>query len=162
KEALKTISPSVVKIETSGGTEVVKAGPRGTLRRGVGPTTGLIVSPDGFVISSAFNFANKPATIRVSVPGLKERKVARVVATDQPRMLTLLKVIDLPAGTKLPVPVAVPKAEIEIGQSALAVGRTFSAETEGLPSVSVGIISALERIWGKAIQTDAKVSPTNY
>src|SRR5262249_24167532 len=30
------------------------------------------------------------------------------------------------------------------------------------PSVSVGIISALNRIWGKALQTDAKVSPTNY
>jgi S1-C subfamily serine protease/pimeloyl-ACP methyl ester carboxylesterase len=28
--------------------------------------------------------------------------------------------------------------------------------------VSVGIISALERIWGKAMQTDAKVSPANY
>ncbi|MCA9023070.1 MAG: PDZ domain-containing protein, partial [Planctomycetaceae bacterium] len=30
------------------------------------------------------------------------------------------------------------------------------------PSISVGIVSALERIWGKAIQTDAKISPVNY
>ena len=30
------------------------------------------------------------------------------------------------------------------------------------PSVSVGIISAVGRIWGKAIQTDAKISPINY
>src|SRR5437763_17064466 len=75
KEAVKKVAPAVVKIETAGGTEVVRgAGPRGMLRRGVGPTTGLIVSPDGYVISSAFNFANKPSTIRVALPGLKERK----------------------------------------------------------------------------------------
>ena len=30
------------------------------------------------------------------------------------------------------------------------------------PQVSVGIISAKNRIWGKAIQTDAKISPSNY
>src|SRR5262249_38856011 len=30
------------------------------------------------------------------------------------------------------------------------------------PAVSVGIISALGRVWGKAIQTDAKISPINY
>ena len=41
-------------------------------------------------------------------------------------------------------------------------GRTLAPEVDGLPSVSVGIISALDRIWGKAVQTDAKVSPTNY
>ena len=53
------------------------------LRRGTGPTTGLIVSADGYIITSAFNFANNPSTIRVSLPGVKERKVARVVATDR-------------------------------------------------------------------------------
>jgi S1-C subfamily serine protease len=164
KDAVKRIAPSVVKIETSGGTEVVGPagrGPRGMIRRGVGPTTGLIVSADGYVISSAFNFANKPSTIRVEFPGMKERKVARVVATDQTRMLTLLKVADLPASTKLPVAVPAPKKEIEIGLTAIAVGRTLT-ETDTTPSVSVGIISAIDRIWGRALQTDAKVSPTNY
>ena len=34
--------------------------------------------------------------------------------------------------------------------------------TAAAVGVSVGIISALNRIWGKALQTDAKVSPTNY
>jgi S1-C subfamily serine protease len=71
-------------------------------------------------------------------------------------------VADLPAGHKLPVPVAAPKAEMEIGQTAVAVGRTLSAEAEDMPSVAVGILSAIDRIWGKAIQTDAKVSPVNY
>src|ERR1700733_9931398 len=65
KDAVRKVAPCVVKIETSGGTEVVRSGPRGTIRRGTGPTTGLIVREDGYIISSAFNFANKPATIRV-------------------------------------------------------------------------------------------------
>ncbi len=162
KAAVNKIAPTVVKIETSGGTEVVKGGARGLIRRGQGPTTGLIVHPDGYVISSAYNFADKPSTIRVAVPGIKERRVARVVGTDQTRMLTLLKLVDLPPGTKLDVPVPAPKSEIQIGLTAIAVGRTLVPEVNGPPNVSVGIISAIDRIWGKAIQTDAKVSPTNY
>jgi S1-C subfamily serine protease len=162
KAAVRRVAPCVVKIETSGGTEVVRPVRGGPIRRGVGPTTGLIVRGDGYVVSSAFNFANKPATIRVAVPGMKERKVARVVATDQTRMLTLLKIVDLPAGTTLPVPAPAPKNDIVIGITSIALGRTLSGEGEGPPSVSVGIVSALNRIWGKVIQTDAKVSPTNY
>src|SRR5262245_591144 len=158
KAAVKVAASAAVKIETSGGVEVVRAG-RAAVRRGIGPTTGVIVSDDGYVISSSFNFANKPATIRVTIPGQKPR-VARVVAHDETRMLTLLKV-NLPQGTKLPVPKPTPKKDMEIGLMAVALGRTLSAE-DGPPSVSVGIISATDRIWGKAVQTDAKISPTNY
>jgi S1-C subfamily serine protease len=161
KESVRLVAPAVVKIETSGGTEVVGGPGRGGLiRRGTGPTSGLVVSEDGLVVSSAFNFANKPSTIRVAFPGQKERRVARVIGTDQTRMITLLKV-ELPPGTKLSVPVAVPKKDIKIGYTTIAVGRTL-AESDQYPSVSVGIVSALDRIWGKAIQTDAKISPTNY
>lgn len=165
KAAVRKIAPCVVQIETQGGTEFVSAGPRRPgappgIRLGTGPTTGLIVHDDGYVISSAFNFANKPQSILVSVPGHKERYVAEIVASDQTRMLTLLKLVGV--NGKLPVPVAAPKSELRIGQTALAVGRTLSAQAEQMPSVSVGILSALNRIWGKAIQTDSKVSPTNY
>src|SRR3954454_4368855 len=78
--AATKVAPSVVQIETSGGTEVVRAGPKGGLiRRGTGPTTGVIVSADGYIISSAFNFANKPTSIIVSVPGKKDKLVAKVI-----------------------------------------------------------------------------------
>jgi serine protease Do len=150
------VAPSVAQIETSGGVDVLGRGPE-RLRKGVGPTTGLVVGSDGYIISSAFNFANKPAAIFVALPGHKDRFVARVVATDQTRMVTLLKI----DASGLPVPAACPKGEIRVGQSAAALGRTWTG-TEGPPSVSVGIVSALGRIWGKAIQTDAKVSPVNY
>src|SRR6516162_1209542 len=80
KDAVRKIAPSVVQIETSGGTELVQGGgPRG-IRTGSGPTSGLIVHADGYVISSAFNFASKPAAIHVSVPGHQERYVAEIVA----------------------------------------------------------------------------------
>lgn len=154
KAALEKISPVVVQIRTIGGLEIVGS----NVRKGLGPTTGVIVDPDGYIISSSFNFASKPAAVTVSVPGYAEPLNARVVAQDQTRMLTLLKV----EARNLPTPTFVPKSEIRLGQWALAVGRTWSEGVSGPPSVSVGIISAKDRVWGKAIQTDAKVSPVNY
>ena len=154
--AVSRVAASVVQIETSGGADVLGSGAE-RLRKGMGPTTGLIVAPDGYIISSAFNFANKPAAIFVTLPGQKDRYVARVVATDQTRMLTLLKI----DASGLSVPIPCPKSEIRVGQTAAALGRTWTG-AEGAPSVSIGIVSALGRIWGKAIQTDAKVSPVNY
>ena len=159
KAAVQKVAASVVQIETSGGTDVVGSGPRGPqIRKGAGPTTGLVVAADGYVISSAFNFANKPSAILVAIPGHKERYVAKVVATDYTRMLTLLKV----EAAGLPVPEAALKKEIVVGQTALALGRTLDSNLDHSPAVSAGIISAVGRIWGKAVQTDAKVSPANY
>jgi S1-C subfamily serine protease/predicted esterase len=73
-------------------------------------------------------------------------------------MLSLLKT----EATGLPVPTAMPESEIRIGQWAVAVGRTLDPNPDHFPSVSVGIVSALNRIWGRCLQTDAKISPVNY
>ncbi|MBA4067709.1 MAG: hypothetical protein C0501_29195 [Isosphaera sp.] len=168
KAASARVAPAVVKIETAGGAEVIGAPPKkggppgapggGGVRKGVGPTTGLVVGADGYVITSAFNFANKPTDIFVTVPGRPQRLVAKVVANDQTRMLTLLKV----DAKDLPVPDAFPKKDIDIGLWALALGRTSDPDTDHPPSMTVGIVSATNRIWGKAVQTDAKTSPVNY
>ncbi|HEY7309398.1 MAG TPA: PDZ domain-containing protein [Gemmataceae bacterium] len=166
KAAVRKVAASVVQIETQGGTEVLSSGPPGPrgpgglIRVGTGPTSGLIVHADGYVISSAFNFASKPAAIHVSVPGHKERYVAEIVASDQTRMLTLLKLVGV--NGKLTVPSPAPRKDMRIGQTSLAVGRTLVGQAGQTPSVSVGILSALNRIWGKAVQTDAKISPANY
>lgn len=162
KAAVARVAPVVVKIDTSGGLEKMgggKKGPGGGITRGTGATTGLIVDPEGYVISSAFNFANKPTNISVSVPGRPNKYVARIVATDQTRMLTLLKLNDAKG---LPVPVPFPKKEVRVGQWALALGRTLDTIIDHPPSVSAGIVSATNRLWGKAVQTDAKTSPSNY
>lgn len=159
RDAAAKVAPSVVLIETTGGTERISAGAGGPMiRKGVGPTTGLVVAADGYVITSAFNFANKPTAITVTVPDRKERFPAKIVATDHSRLLTLLRV----EAANLPVPQFVPDAEITIGQWAIALGRTLDPNPEHGPSISVGIVSALHRVWGKMLQTDAKVSPVNY
>ncbi|MCE9532499.1 MAG: PDZ domain-containing protein, partial [Planctomycetes bacterium] len=160
KSAAAKVAPSVVRIETSGGQDIIVWTDRSTgapIRKVVGPTTGLIVDADGYIISSSFNFINKPTDIFVTIPG-KGRSVAKVVATDLSRQLTLIKV-DLRG---LPVPAAFPKKEIEVGLWTMALGRTLNPNVEQSPSISAGIVSAVGRIWGKAIQSDAKVSPNNY
>jgi serine protease Do len=148
--AIDRVAPSVVRIETIGGLEQV-----GRLLAGTGPTTGLVVSADGYIASSAFNFANKPDSILVQLPD-GVRRPARLVATDHNRMVVLLKI-------EPPRPLAVPqwvaRDEVRVGQWAVAVGRAFESSR---PSLAVGVISAVNRIWGKALQTDASISPNNY
>jgi len=156
-DVIDRVAPSVVLIETTGGSERVGKGDR-LVRRGTGPTTGVVVASEGYVITSAFNFANKPTAITVSVPGRRERFLGKVVATDHSRLLTLLKI----NATGLPVPAAVPATEVQIGQTAIALGRTLDPNPDHSPSVSVGIVSATHRIWGRCLQTDAKISPVNY
>ncbi len=156
KAAVARVAPSVVRIETFGGLERI-GNERGSMLAGTGPSTGLAVSSEGYIISSAFNFVQKPAQILVHLDD-GSRLPASLVATDHSRMIVLLKV-SLPSGKELPVPVAAPEGEIAVGQWSIAVGRTFEGPK---PSVSVGIISAVGRVWGKAMQTDAKISPNNY
>ena len=50
-------------------------------------------------------------------------------------------------------------SQIRVGQWTIAVGRAFEGRE---PNMAVGVLSATDRIWGKAIQTDAAVSPNNY
>jgi serine protease Do len=151
KQAVALVAPSVVRIETVGGLDRV-----GQVLTGTAPTTGVVVSADGYVISSAFNFASKPASILVTLADGR-RFPAEQVAMDQSRMLTLLKV----AGDNLSLTPAqaAPDDGIKVGQWAIALGRTYNSPQ---PSVSLGIVSAVKRIWGKALQTDAKISPVNY
>src|SRR5262245_45122909 len=159
KDAVRKVAPSVVQIVTQGGADIVVPSAKGPIfRKALGPTTGVIVASDGFIISSAFNFINNPTAILVAVPGHAEPYVAKRIATDRARMLTLLKI----EASKLPVPAATPRKDLRVGQWAIALGRTLDTKRLSAPSVSVGIISALDRIWGRALQTDAKVSPVNY
>src|SRR5262245_6051161 len=161
KDAAAKVAPSIARIETSGGSEAVwgsgREGPEVMFRRGVGSSSGLVVDPDGYILTSSFNFVGKPTDIFVTVPG-KPRTVAKVVGTDPTRMLTMLKIDQ----TGLPVPTAFPKKDIEVGMWAVALGRTLNPDVSQPPSINGGVISAINRVWGKAVQTDAKISPVNY
>ena len=149
KEAAALVSPSLVRIETVGGLDRV-----GETLTVTGATTGVIVSADGLILTSSFNFVSKPSSIVVTLPD--GRKVpADLVSSDRSRMLTLIKA----AADGLQPATAAPSEGIRVGQWSIALGKTYDGP---LPSMSVGIVSAVKRIWGKAIQTDAKISPVNY
>jgi serine protease Do len=149
KQAAALVSPSIVKIQTVGGRDRI-----GEMLASTGPTSGLVVSSDGYLVSSAFHFASRPSSILVELADGR-RFAAQSVATDHLRKLTLLKI---DATGLLPARAAEPES-IRVGQWAIALGRTYD---NPMPSISVGVVSALGRVWGKAIQTDAKVSPVNY
>ena len=151
QEAADRVSDSVVHIRTVGGLDEV--GTAATTFGGL--TTGLIIGMDGWIVSSAAAFENHPASILVTLPQGGPAP-AEIIATDHSRQFVLLKVT---AERDLAVPIAVPESEIHPGAWAIAMGRTYSAD---VTNVSVGIVSARGRMQGRALQTDAKVSPTNY
>ncbi|RCS55953.1 PDZ domain-containing protein [Bremerella cremea] len=150
RAAVELAAPSVVQIETVGG--LVQGG--GPLEGG-SRTTGTIISADGYILSSLVGFIQEPSGILVTLPSGK-RVAAKVVAKDKNRNLILLKV---ETDEELPTPKTIERSQLRPGQWAIALGKTFSPD---MPSVSVGILSAKNRVWGKAVQTDAKISPNNY
>ena len=128
--AVARVAPSVVRIETVGGLETVEG-----VLFGAGPTSGWIIDPSGYVVSSAFNFVNKPSSILVRLAD-GTRKSAKLIATDHARMLVLLKI---DAGRPLPSCEIVPKSRMRVGQWTIALGRTFESDR---PNMAVGILGA--------------------
>ena len=143
--AVEKASPSVVQLELVGGLESQE----------IGPISGLAVSSDGYVLTSSTMVRDSLTSILATTPSGK-RAAAKIIAHDHSRNLTLLKVN---TDESYPILPFVPREEITVGQWAIALGKTFS---RNISNQSVGIISASNRIWGKAIQTDAKISPANY
>lgn len=166
RAGLAAIEPSIVVIETIGGAQPIRRDtPRGPMeesfRLAEGPTTGVIISEDGYILSSSFNFARDPSVITVTLHDGR-RLVAQLVARDHIRRLALVKV----DARALPMPVWAPRDDLRVGQYAIACGKGMSHSAMG-PSLrqtfaSVGIVSAVDRRNGNAVQTDAKVSPTSY
>ena len=149
-QAAQSAAEHVVQIETVGGLSQV-----GELLGSTGATSGVVVAEDGYIVSSAFNFITKPASIIVTLPD-GSKHAATIVARDRLRMLVLLK-IDVDEA--MTVPQAAERDEMRVGQWVVAVGKCYDAVE---PNISVGVLSADDRIWGRAVQTDAKVSPVNY
>jgi serine protease Do len=150
RQAASFASASVVQIETFGGMELVDQ-----QRIAVGASTGTVVGEDGWIVTSLFNLRSQPAAINVILPS-GERLTAKLVARDHSREYALLKV---QPNTPLVPAVASGQDTWQVGQWTTALGKTFHPKST---SHSVGILSALGRVWDKAIQTDAKISPLNY
>ncbi|MCK6458882.1 MAG: S1C family serine protease [Planctomycetes bacterium] len=118
-----------------------------------GPTTGVILSPDGYIVTSAWNFESSPTVVTVTTADGRTT-AAKLLGIDRAAGLALLKIErdGLPHATFLD-----PK-DVAVGAWAFAVGRALDKR----PDVKYGIISAKNRIEGNALQTDAATSPSNY
>jgi serine protease Do len=152
RAAVDRVVSAVVRIEPVGGFAAVPAAadtPQG------GAASGLVVGADGGIITTEFAV---PATATSAVVVLPDggRLAARVVARDTACGIVLLQTRPLPDAA---VVEPVPREQLAVGQWAIAVGRGW---THAAPSVAVGIVSATNRGWGRAVQTDAAVSPANY
>jgi serine protease Do len=154
RTAAAKVQPSIVRIEGFGGI-APGAGGGGYLAPGEGPTTGLVISADGYIVTSTFNFLRKPPIITVVTPD-GQRHIAELLGRDETRKICLLKADGL---TDVPVPEFAASDKLRVGQWAVAVGVGFGPSQ---PAISAGIISATSRISGKAVQTDANTSPANY
>jgi len=176
RDVARRLRPSLVRIETVGGTqptafaaddgeENAQTAPRRSQSPfrddpgspfvvADGATTGIVHSPDGYIVTSSFNFVREPALISVTLADGR-RLAADLVARDQVRKIALLKV----NATDLTVPDWRATDDLRVGEWAVALGLGFGGDH---PSLTVGIVSALNRMHGNAVQTDAKLSPANY
>jgi S1-C subfamily serine protease len=150
----ETVAPSVVTVSATVG--------RGQFG-GEAVGTGVIVSADGEILTNAHVVAGAQ-DVRVRLAGNTEPVEAAIVASDPGNDLALLRVdidADLPAVT-----IADP-ASIRIGDPVVAIG--FALDLDGDPSVTLGIVSALDRTLTISdtesldglIQTDAAISSGN-
>ena len=153
--AAKKIRPSLVTIESFAGVSAVQGQIGGIRKQGEGNTTGLLISDEGHIITSTFNFIQRPPVITVITSDGK-RRFAKMLGRDDSRKLCILKVDDL---QDLPMPNFVDPESLRIGQWVVSMGVGYG---DANPAVSIGIVSATNRIGGRAIQTDANISPANY
>jgi len=151
RKAVARVAPAVVRIEPAGTTSAAAAEPGGS----AGPSTGLVVDASGLILATAFAVPDDATSVVVVLPDGR-RVAATPRGRDVPRGIVLLETEALPGEAALET---VSRFDLEPGQWAIAVGRGWAASE---PGVAVGVVSAVDRGWGLAVQTDASVSPVNY
>ncbi len=160
RAAAARVARSVVRIEASSVSPSAVGGPSEAAPAS-GPSTGLVVDSAGWIITTTFAIPADVDEAIVVLPatatGTGSRLAARVVGRDLSRGFVLLKVESPTALVALES--SVPREKLRVGQWAIAVARGWDITT---PNVAIGVISAVNRAWGRAVQTDAAVSPANY
>jgi serine protease Do len=149
RTAVREVDPSVVRLRVIGGEQSVDGDKVSSL-----VTTGVVISDAGEILTSEFALQGKPEAI-LAEDNAGHRTNVEIVATDHLSRLVLLKAKE----GKWAAAKSATSESIKIGQWSVAMGRFYAAESS---NVSVGIVSALHRIHGLAIQSDAKISPVNY
>lgn len=142
------LSPSVVTISADIG-------------GGVGIGTGMIITEDGEILTNS-HVINGATQIRVRLAGESEPREVTLLAEDVGNDLALLR---MSGGGFAPVTFSDPES-VRIGDEVVAIGAALGLD--GDPSVTLGIVSALDRSVGQRnvfldglIQTDAAISSGN-
>lgn len=145
---LAAMEPSVVTISA----DTAEGGSTGT---------GVVLTSDGEILTNAHVVENA-TEVRVRLFGEIEPRLAEVLAADDPNDLALLR-IDVDGLT--PAVFADPDS-IAVGDQVIAIG--YALNLDGDPSVTSGIVSALDRtLLGSdgaldgLLQTDAAISSGN-
>lgn len=178
-DVAKTVTPAVVNITTSGAEEVSdESRPRGKMddffgspfgprrfgppmepreRRGGGQGSGVIVSPDGYVLTNNHVIAGAKR-VTVTLPDKREF-TGRIVGSDPKSDIAVVKI----DGTQLPTIPWGDSSRLQVGEYVLAIGNPFGLNS----TVTLGIVSALGRghmgitQYEDFIQTDAAINPGN-
>ena len=158
---LARVEPGVVSIHTFQGP--------GAAAAPLGAGTGMVLTPDGEVLTNAHvTLADEASctvapSIRVTLANSTDSKPATVVAVDCDDDLALLK---LPGVSNLATVQLGSSAALRVGDPLIAVGNAL--DLPGGPTVTEGIVSALGRpLEGSGnslfnlIQTDAAINPGN-
>ncbi len=127
--------------------------------------SGVVVSPDGYVITN-YHVIENAKEIIVTLPGGEEYE-AEIIGTDRMTDLSILKL----AGRNFPFAEIGNSDELMIGEWVIALGNPYGLfDVNDQPSATAGIVSALNMDFGKVesgrtyqdmIQTDAAINPGN-
>lgn len=157
QEVLAKVEPSVVAITTGAAAET------GTLGNGGAAGTGFVISKDGYIATNDHVIADASGKITVQfING--EQFAAELVGRDETSDLAVIKV---DAGDNLAVANFGNSSDLVVGDAVIAIGNALALE--GGPSVTSGIVSALNRqitedtgaVLGDVIQTDAAINSGN-
>ena len=156
-EIVKKVKPAVVGISSK------------FTETSVGTGTGIIASPDGYIVTNAHvvrSHSENSNTIAQQVTVVladKSEYTAEIIGTDPRTDLAVLKINT--NGKKLPTAEFGDSTKLSEGELAVAIGNPLGFELYG--SVTCGIISALNRTITIdeyemiLIQTDAAINPGN-
>jgi serine protease Do len=98
--------------------------------------SGIIISPDGYILT-ANHVVEGMDEIKVAIPGSKTGYTAKVIGTDPPTDVAVLKI----DAAGLPAITLGDSDQLEVGDVVLAIGNPFGVGQ----SVTMGIVSALGR-----------------
>ena len=121
--------------------------------------SGVIISPDGYILT-ANHVVDGADKIKVSIGENKKVYAAKVIGTDQPTDVAILKI----DAKDLPAIALADSDQLEVGDIVLAIGNPYGLRQ----TVTMGIVSALGRSglpgfnqYQNFIQTDAAINPGN-